>query len=121
MHILITGGSRGIGAAAVGHFARLGHTVTFLYEKDHDAARAVSEETGAAAICCDVAEEAAVRSVFAGLAPVDVLINNAGICHTGLISQITPEQWQRLFRVNVDGLFHCVRAELQIISVIKVS
>jgi len=112
MHILITGGSRGIGAAAVHHFADLGHAVTFLYEKDHDAARHVALETGAAAICCDVADEAAVTAAFADLPPVDVLVCNAGICHTGLISQITPDQWRRLFQVNVDGIFHCVRAVL---------
>ncbi len=112
MHIVITGGSRGIGAAAVRHFAGLGHAVTFLYEKDHDAAAQVAAQAGAKAFCCDVADEAAVRSVFAGLPPVDVLINNAGICHTGLISQITPEQWRRLFAVNVDGIYHCVRAVL---------
>jgi len=112
MHILITGGSRGIGAAAVERFAALGHAVTFLYEKDHDAARYVAQENGAAAICCDVADKAAVDAVFAELPPVDVLINNAGICHTGLISQITPEQWRRLFAVNVDGIYHCVCAAL---------
>ena len=57
MHILITGGSRGIGAAAVEAFAARGDRVTFLYEKNHHAARALAEKTGAAAICCDVADE----------------------------------------------------------------
>lgn len=112
MHIVITGGSRGIGAAAVRHFAALGHAVTFLYEKEHEAARRLAEETGARPLCCDVAEEAAVNAAFAQLPAADVLINNAGICHTGLISQITPDQWRRLFAVNVDGIYHCVRAVL---------
>ena len=58
-HILITGGSRGIGAEAVRRFAALGHTVTFLYEQNHAAAQAVAAETGAKAICCDVADGAA--------------------------------------------------------------
>ena len=43
---------------------------------------------------------------------MDVLINNAGICHYGLISQISPAQWERLFAVNVGGIYHCVRAVL---------
>ena len=112
MHIVITGGSRGIGAAAVRHFAAAGHKVTFLYEKEHAAAKAVAEATGATAVQCDVADEKAVEQVFAALPPVDALVNNAGICHTGLISQITTEEWRRIFAVNVDGVYHCIRAAL---------
>lgn len=112
MHILVTGGSRGIGAAAVRLFAARGDTVSFLYEKDHAAAQAVARSTGARAICCDVANEAAVCRAFAQLGRVDVLVNNAGVCHYGLISQITPDEWRRLFAVNVDGAFYCIRAAL---------
>ena len=92
MNVVITGGSRGIGAATVRLFAARGDTVSFLYEKEHEAAQAVARETGARAICCDVADEQAVRRAFAGLGGVDVLVNNAGICHYGLISQITPDE-----------------------------
>ncbi len=112
MHVVVTGGSRGIGAATVRLFAARGDSVSFLYEKEHAAAHTVCSQTGARALCCDVADEAAVRRAFAQLGPVDVLVNNAGICHYGLISQITPEQWRRLFAVNVDGAFHCIRAAL---------
>ena len=112
MNIVITGGSRGIGAACVRLFAARGNTVSFLYEKEHEAAQAVACETGARAICCDVADEQAVRRAFAGLGGVDVLVNNAGICHYGLISQITPDEWRRIFAVNVDGAFYCIRAAL---------
>lgn len=111
-NVLITGGSRGIGAATVRLFAARGDRVWFLYEKDHAAAQAVARETGARALCCDVADEAAVLAAFQELPALDVLINNAGICHYGLISQITPAEWRRLFAVNVDGIFHCVRAAL---------
>ena len=112
MNVVITGGSRGIGAACVRLFAARGDTVSFLYEKEHEAAQAVARETGARAICCDVADEQAVRRAFAGLGGVDVLVNNAGICHYGLISQITPDEWRRIFAVNVDGAFYCIRAAL---------
>ena len=112
MNVVITGGSRGIGAATVRLFAARGDTVSFLYEKEHEAAQAVARETGARAICCDVADEQAVRRAFAGLGGVDVLVNNAGICHYGLISQITPDEWRRIFAVNVDGAFYCIRAAL---------
>lgn len=110
--ILITGGSRGIGAAAVRAFAARGDHVTFLYEKEHALAAAVSQETGARAVCCDVADRAAVMQAVAALEPVDVLINNAGIAHYGLISQITPQEWDRIFAVNVSGVYHCVCAVL---------
>lgn len=110
--VVITGGSRGIGAAAVRAFRARGDAVTFLYEKEHDKAAAVARETGARAIACDVADEAAVREAFASLEGVDVLINNAGIAHFGLIGDISPEMWRRLFAVNVDGAFHCIRAAL---------
>ena len=111
-HVLITGGSRGIGAAAVRAFSAEGFEVSFFYAKNHAAAQAVSAETGARAICCDVADMAAVRAAVAKLPPVDILINNAGICHYGLISQISEAQWQRLFAVNVHGIYHCVNAVL---------
>ena len=110
--VLITGGSRGIGAAAVAQFAKRGDRVFFLYEKEHAAAKQVSEQTGATAICCDVADGQAVQKAFSQIGPVDVLICNAGICHYGLLSQTTESQWDRLFDVNVKGIYHCVNAAM---------
>lgn len=112
MNILITGGSRGIGAEAVRLFSARGDTVWFLYEKRHDKALALQRETGATAICCDVADEAQVQAAFSALPALDALICNAGIAHYGLISDITPAEWRRIFAVNVDGAFYCVRAAL---------
>lgn len=110
--VLITGGARGIGAACVRRFAARGDRVWFLYEKNDAAAEAVSHETGATAIRCDVADAAQVRRVFETLPPLDVLVCNAGIVQYGLLSAITDAEWRRLFAVNVDGVFHCVRAAL---------
>lgn len=112
MTIVITGGSRGIGAAAVELFAAQGHRVYFLYEKEHDRAKEVAHRTGATAICCDVADEAAVNAAFHQIGTVDVLVNNAGICYYGLMSQMTEDQWNRIFDVNVKGIFHCVKATM---------
>lgn len=112
MNVVITGGSRGIGAAAVRRFCTQGDKVWFLYEKNHEAARAVAEETGAIALCADVADEQAVNAAFAQIPDVDVLINNAGIAHYGLITDITPDVWDRLYAVNVKGMYHTVRAAL---------
>ena len=110
--IVITGGSRGIGAAAVELFAGNGHRVYFLYEKNHAAAKAVAEKTGATAICCDVADGQAVKEAFARMEDPDVLICNAGICTTGLMSMMSPEDWDRIFAVNVKGIYHCVNAAM---------
>ena len=112
MNVVITGGSRGIGAAAVRLFARRGDRVWFLYEKNDAAARAVAAETGALPIRCDVADEVRVTDALSAIPDVDVLINNAGIAHYALINQITPEQWHRIFAVHVDGAFYCIRAVL---------
>ncbi len=110
--VVITGGSRGIGAAAVAHFAQRGDRVFFLYEKNHAAAMAVAQNTGAAAICCDVADGQAVKEAFAVIGDVDILICNAGIVSYGLMSQTTEDAWNRLFDVNVKGIYNCVNAAM---------
>lgn len=110
--IVITGGSRGIGAAAVELFAARGDRVYFLYEKNHAAAAAVAERTGAVPVCCDVADGRAVEAAFRRIGDVDVLILCAGICHYGLMSSVTESQWDRLFAVNVKGVYHCVNAAM---------
>ena len=112
MNVLITGGSRGIGAAAVRAFSARGDRVAFFYEKEDEKAAAVAAETGALAVRCDVADEAAVNAAFAQLPGTDLLVNNAGIADYALINTITPERWHRLFAVNVDGAFYCIRAAL---------
>ena len=110
--IVITGGSRGIGAAAVELFAARGDRVYFLYEKDHDAAATVAEKTGATPICCDVADGEAVKKAFTRIPEVDVLICNAGICHYGLMRHMEESAWDRIFAVNVKGIYHCVNAAM---------
>lgn len=110
--IVITGGSRGIGAAAVELFAARGDRVYFLYEKEHNAAATVAEKTGATPICCDVADGEAVKKTFARIPEVDVLICNAGVCHYGLMQDMAESAWDRLFSVNVKGIYHCVNAAM---------
>ena len=110
--VVITGGSRGIGAAAVEAFARRGDRVYFLYEKNHEAAAAVAAATGATAICCDVADGMAVRQAFAGIDRIDVLVCNAGIAHSGLMRDLDEQIWDRIFDVNVKGIYNCVNASM---------
>ena len=111
-NVVITGGSRGIGAAAVELFAAKGDRVSFLYEKNHAAAQAVAEKTGARAICCDVADGDAVKKAFETIGDVDILICNAGICWTGLLSSMPEADWNRIFDVNVKGIYNCVNAAM---------
>ena len=110
--VVITGGSRGIGAAAVKAFCDRGDKVYFLYEKNHDAAKAVAAATGATPICCDVSDAAAVRAAFERIGQLDVLICNAGIVHYGLLSMMEEEAWDRIFDVNVKGIYTCVNAAM---------
>ena len=111
-HVVITGGSRGIGAAAVELFAEKGYRITFLYEKNHEAAENVSKKTGATPICCDVADGNAVKKAFEAIGDVDILICNAGICWTGLMSSMPENDWNRIFDVNVKGIYNCVNAAM---------
>lgn len=111
-NVVITGGSRGIGAATVELFAARGDRVTFLYEKNHTAAKAVADKTGAAAICCDVTDGEAVNRAFSQIGDVDILVCNAGTMYFGLLSQMAEDEWNRLFAVNVGGIYHCVNAAM---------
>ncbi len=108
-NVLVTGGSRGIGAATVRAFAQQGHRVWFLYEKEHTAAQTVARETGAVPICCDVASLSQVQEAFSQIDTLDILVCNAGICRTGLIQDISEEDWDRQFAVNVKGMYTCIR------------
>ena len=111
-NVLITGGSRGIGAACVRRFAARGDRVWLLYEKEHEAAAAVAAETGSTAICADVSDGEAVRAAFRQCPDVDILVCNAGISIPGLMSMLPEDQWDRLFDVNVKGIYHCINAAM---------
>jgi len=110
--VVVTGGSRGIGAETVRQFAARGDRVYFLYEKQHEKASEVAKETGATPICCDVADGAAVRAAFQTIPDVDILVCNAGISISGLVHQMSEENWDRLFDVNVKGMYHCINAAI---------
>ncbi len=93
---VVTGGASGIGAATARLLAEAGASVIVA---DLDRERAVA--------VLDVTDEAAVRKFFAGLPALDILVNSAGIGLVGGIEETDSADWQRLFHVNVDGVFHC--------------
>lgn len=110
--VVVTGGSRGIGAAIVARYVSRGDRVYFLYKKNHEAAKAVAEKNGAVPICCDVADGTAVAEAFSKIPEVDILVCNAGICWYGLLTDMPEAEWNRIFDVNVKGIYNCVRAAM---------
>ena len=120
-YALITGGSRGIGAAAARLFARRGWGVAVGYCQNRGRAEALAGELsglGVPALCvqADVADAVQVQrmadKVLGQFGRLDILVCSAGVSHVGLISQINEDEWRRLFAVNVDGVHYCCRAVL---------
>ncbi len=116
---LVTGGSRGIGRAIALKLAEHGADVAILYAGNADAADATArdiEALGAKALAvqCDVSDyeqvAAAVARVRETLGPVDVLVNNAGITKDKLALRMSPEEFDRVLAVNLNGAFHTIRA-----------
>ena len=122
-NVFITGGSRGIGAAAVLAFARAGYNVAFTYNSHPDAADAVrrqAEEINPGgrylAIRADAGDPAQVRTAVARaeqeLGSLQVLVCNAGIAQVKLFTDTTDEDWRRMMAVDLDGAFYACRAVL---------
>lgn len=113
MKVLITGGSRGIGEACVRAFCKKGDSVAFLYRANHERAKALENETGAIAICADVADAtsatAATQKAIEALGGIDVLVNNAGIAQSKLFTDITNEDWRKMIDTNLGGAFYVTR------------
>ncbi len=113
-NILISGGSRGIGAALVAGLSQKGHRVAFLYrERAEDAAR-VAKESGAFAIRCDITDPAdvarAVDEARVVLGSIDALVNNAGVSVIGLSRDLSDADWRRVIDTNLSGAVYLCRA-----------
>lgn len=110
--VLVTGASRGIGAAIAGRFARGGFDVWINYSKSREQAEALAENIGAKAICADIADSDALAEMVAGIGGIDILVNNAGIACYGLFDAVTFEDAQRVMKVNAMGTMNCTRLVL---------
>ena len=115
--VLISGGDRGIGAAAARAFWQAGYRVAVLYHTHAEAAAALEKALpGLLAVQCDVASrascEVAFHTVEQAVGHVDVLVNNAGIAQQKLFTDITPEEWQHMLDVNLSGAFHLCQLAL---------
>lgn len=114
-NVLITGGSRGIGAACVRLFTENDFHVFFTYNKSKVQAQRLEAETGAIGILADAADITAPQLALAAVhqtGPVDILVNNAGIAQQKLFSDITESDWDRMFDINVKSVFRMTQAVL---------
>lgn len=118
---LITGGSRGIGAACARLFARQGYGVGIVCRKAKDRAEALAEELAALGVpvkvyVCDVAQREQVQAMTAAFlrefGRIDVLVCNAGIARQELFTDITEASWREVMGVDLDGVFYCAQAVL---------
>jgi len=115
---VVTGGGSGIGRAIALRFARAGARVAIV-DITSESATAVAGEAmalggTAMAVACDVSRQHDVIDAFqrieAQLGPVDILVNSAGVAHIGNVEQTTEEDLDRLYAVNVKGVYNCLRA-----------
>lgn len=110
--VLVTGGSRGIGAACAALFSKQGYNVIINYNKSEEKALALAKELGAKAIKADVSKPDEVKSMFEQVGGVDILINNAGIAQQKLFTDITLEEWHKMIDVNLSSVFYCCKEAL---------
>lgn len=107
---LVSGGTRGIGAAISVALKGAGYTVAANYAGNDAAAAAFAEQTGIQAFKWSVADYDAcidgIARVEAAMGPIDILINNAGITRDGMFHKMTREQWQEVIDTNLGGLFN---------------
>lgn len=109
---LITGGARGIGAAAARALHLDGFELVINYCRSEAAATALAAELSAVAVKADVSNPDEVAAMFGMIPPVDLLVNNAGISAYGLFTELDEDLRRRIFAVNVDGALNCCKCAI---------
>ncbi len=112
----VTGSASGIGKAIAERFARQGAAIHLL-DRDAESAETIAavlraEGFSAQAHGCDVADFAMVQAIFEKIGPLHILVNNAGVAHIGTAETTMPEDFERVFSVNVRGVYHCLYAAI---------
>jgi NAD(P)-dependent dehydrogenase (short-subunit alcohol dehydrogenase family) len=110
-HAVVTGASRGIGAAIAGALARLGAEVTLL-GRDKAALEARAKTVGGRVAVADVTDATAVAGAFGRGGPADILVNNAGVAKSAPFARTDDAMWREALDVNLWGAIHCTRAAL---------
>jgi 3-hydroxybutyrate dehydrogenase len=106
LHVVVTGGGRGIGAATARLFKEKGFRVT-LMARSRNQIEALADEIGAYAVRVDVGDPASVEAAFMAAGPVDVLINNAGMVRSSRVMKTDVRVWEEHLKVNLTGSFLC--------------
>lgn len=115
---LITGASRGIGAACAAAFAEAGYNLVLICQNSMEALNILAENLqnkypiSCLALQADMGCEEDVLKVFSQIKELDVLVNNAGMAHFGLLSDMSTQQWRRIFAVNLDSCFYTCRSAI---------
>ncbi|MCY4007904.1 MAG: acetoacetyl-CoA reductase [Rhodobacteraceae bacterium] len=108
--VLVTGGTRGIGAAISQRLAKAGYSVAASYAGNEEAAAAFEKATGIGSFQWSVADYDAcadgIGRVEAAMGPIDILVNNAGITRDGMFHKMTPDQWRQVIETNLNGVFN---------------
>jgi acetoacetyl-CoA reductase len=114
---LVTGGTRGIGAAVSRALSAAGYAVAATYAGNTKAAEAFQAETGIHVHQWDIGDfdacAAGVKTVEASLGPVEILVNNAGIVRDAALHKMSKAQWDAVIRTNLDGLFNMCRQVIE--------
>jgi acetoacetyl-CoA reductase len=107
---LVTGGSRGIGAAISKALKAQGRTVVANYAGNHEAAQAFGRETGIKTVRFDVSDfeacKTAIQDIVAELGTIEILVNNAGITRDGTLAKMTPEMWDAVVHTNLGSCYN---------------
>ncbi len=112
-HALITGASRGIGRSIAYSFAEAGFNLTVTCIRSEDKLNELADELKTRfGISCDtftgdLSDHAEVERLFENIEDIDVLINNAGISYTGLLHEMSYEEWDRVINTNLSSAFYC--------------
>ncbi len=107
---LVTGGSRGIGAAIVRELAGAGATVVVGYRSGAEEATALATEVGARAVQADVSSPAEAAGLVEQAGDVDILVNNAGLTRDGLLARMSDDDWREVIETNLSSVFYTCRA-----------
>jgi acetoacetyl-CoA reductase len=114
---VVTGGTRGIGAAISKALAAAGYRVAAVYHGNDAAAAKLKAETGVSVYKWDVADfdacSAGLAEIAKALGPVEILVNNAGITKDGMFHKMTPEQWYGVLNTNLNSLFNMCRPVIE--------